>query len=538
MGSFVERWVPREVPAARANEYVERGWWDDRTLGMVLLDGLREAGGLPFTVRSDIRPAKATFAEVLDLARRVAAGLEQLGVGAGDVVAFQLPNWLEAGVTFYAAALLGCVVAPVVHFYGRKELSYILRDSGARVLVTADTFGHLDYLATLDDLRPQLPDLEYVVVVGDGDRVPSDAIGFDALVESAATPLGDARPVDPTAPALVAYTSGTTSDPKGVVHTHRTIGFEIRQLAATQPDSKPMLVGAPVGHGIGMLAALLLPVQRRIPIHLIDVWDPGRVLAAMLEDQVLSGHGATYFLTSLLDHPDFGPAHQQLMSHIGLGGAPVPAAVGERAAALGISTIRMYGSTEHPSITGCTHADPAAKRLHTDGRPLPGVEVRLAGDGEIVSRGPDCFAGYTTAELTARVFDDGGWYHTGDVGVFDGDGFLTITDRKADVIIRGGENVSPAEVEEVLARLDSIAEVAVVAAPDARLGEHGCAFVRLHPGGAIGLLDLRAALEDAGVARQKWPEDVRVVEDFPRTASGKIQKFALRAQLRAEEGIS
>jgi acyl-CoA synthetase (AMP-forming)/AMP-acid ligase II len=191
----------------------------------------------------------------------------------------------------------------------------------------------------------------------------------------------------------------------------------------------------------------------------------------------------------------------------------------------------MYGSTEHPSITGSTHDDPLEKRAGTDGHPLDGCEVRLADDGEIESRGPDCFAGYTDAELTASVFDDDGWYRTGDIGVLDADGYLTITDRKSDVIIRGGENVSAAEVEGVLAHIDGVLECAVVAAPDARLGEHACAFIR---GTAPSLADVQAAMATAGLARQKWPEEIREIADFPRTASGKIQKFVLRQQLREE----
>jgi acyl-CoA synthetase (AMP-forming)/AMP-acid ligase II len=230
-----------------------------------------------------------------------------------------------------------------------------------------------------------------------------------------------------------------------------------------------------------------------------------------------------------------------------MGGAPVPRAVAERTSALGMSMIRMYGSTEHPSTTGSTHsADPPHKGMYTDGRPLPGVEIRLVdesgGDvevgqpGEILSRGPDCFEGYTDPALTAAAFVDGSWYATGDVGVVDEDGYLTITDRKKDIIIRGGENVSAAEVEELLLRLPGVAEAAVVAAPDARLGEHGCAFVRLLPDADAGLtLDaVRSHLAAAGLARQKWPEELRVATDFPRTASGKVQKFVLREKLRAD----
>jgi acyl-CoA synthetase (AMP-forming)/AMP-acid ligase II len=222
----------------------------------------------------------------------------------------------------------------------------------------------------------------------------------------------------------------------------------------------------------------------------------------------------------------------------------VPAAVTERATNLGISIVRSFGSTEHPSITGNRHEAPLEKRLYTDGRPLPGVELRLVDDdgrdvevgepGEILSRGPDCFVGYTDPDATRAAVDADGWYSTGDIGVLDADGYLAITDRKKDIIIRGGENVSAAEVEELLARLPGVAECAVVAAPDARLGEHACAFLRLAPAAPeTALTDVRAHLERAGLARQKWPEELHVVDDFPRTASGKVQKFVLRQQLRA-----
>ena len=205
----------------------------------------------------------------------------------------------------------------------------------------------------------------------------------------------------------------------------------------------------------------------------------------------------------------------------------------ERATALGISIVRAFGSTEHPSITGATHDLPEHKRITTDGRPLLGVEVRLLDDGEILSRGPDLFAGYTDPALTAAAVDADGWYHTGDIGVLDDDGWLTITDRKKDIIIRGGENISAAEVEDLLLRLPGVAEAAVVAAPDERLGEHACAFLRLAPGASEPTLpDVRIHLEAAGLARQKWPEELHTVTDFPRTASGKIQKFALRDRLR------
>jgi len=536
-------WQLRVPPADLTARYTRDGSWADDTLGEILATGLADGGHLAFKVRSRLRPYAGTLADVAGLARRVAGGLRARGVGAGDLVAFQLPNWMEAAATFWATAFLGAVPVPIVHFYGLKEVGFILRQSGARVLVTADRFGHLDYLANLDSIRPDVPGLELVAVVSDG-AIPKEYLPFTALADADAV---DAPVrVDPSAPALVAYTSGTTADPKGVVHAHRTIGSEIRQLGAMQAGGDiPALTGAPVGHGIGMLAALLIPVFRRDPIHLIDVWDPATVLAAMLEEHVYSGAGATFFLTSLLDHPDFTDEHRALMRHIGMGGSAVPAAVTDRADAMDISIVRMYGSTEHPSITGSRHQEPREKRLYTDGHPLPGVEIKLLDDdgkevaagvpGEIHSRGPDCFPGYTDPALTSECFDADGWYTTGDVGVLDDDGYLSIVDRKKDIIIRGGENVSALEVEELVLRIPGVAEVAVVAAPDARLGEHACAFVRPLAEAEVPSVDaVRAHLEGAGLARQKWPEEVRAIEEFPRTPSGKIQKFALRDRLRAE----
>jgi acyl-CoA synthetase len=320
----------------------------------------------------------------------------------------------------------------------------------------------------------------------------------------------------------------------------------VRQLLGIQaPGDRPMLVGAPVAHAIGMLAGLLGPPYRSQPVHLIDVWEPARVLDAMVEADLTAGAGATFFCQSLLDAPGFGPEHVERMGHVGLGGSAVPAAFADRAEGLGIGIARSYGSTEHPSTTGSQWEMPREKRNHTDGRPLAGVEVRIVdasgrdltvGEaGEIWSRGPDLFTGYTNPALTEEAVDADGWYATGDIGVLDADGFLTITDRKKDIIIRGGENVSAAEVEGVMARLPGVAEVAAVAAPDARLGEHVCAFVRGAPGGDVPDLNaVRTHLEAAGLARQKWPEELRVVDELPRTPSGKVKKYMLRELLREE----
>ena len=512
----------RQLPPELVERYEHEGWWTRETIGDMLARGLKAAPDIEFRVHSDVRPWSGTVGEVEIVARRLAAGLRRRGVGPGDVVAFQLPNWMEAAAVFWATSFLGATVVPIVHFYGRKELGFILRESSPKVFVCAERFGYTEY-------QPDLcADIPIVGVVGRD---------FDDLLD--AEPFEGVLPTDPAAPALLAFTSGTTSDPKGVVHSHRTLGFETRQLAARYPaDRGTQLTGAPVGHFIGMVNAFLIPLLDNSPINLLDVWNPARAIELMESDGLVIGGGATYFITSLLDHPDFDPGrHLKYMKYAGLGGSTVPAAVTRRLDSLGITVFRAYGSTEHPSITSSLVTHPVDKRLFTDGCVSPGVEIRLTEDGEILSRGPDLCMGYTDPELTARMFDEDGWYHTGDIGVLDDDGFLTITDRKADFIIRGGENISALEVEEVLLTLPSVAEAAVVSAPDERLGEHAAAVLRLHPGHAMPTLDeLREHFRASGIAKQKWPEELHEVTEFPRTASGKIQKFRVRGDIAASRG--
>jgi acyl-CoA synthetase len=503
----------RVIPVELAKRYAQAGWWTPETLGELLARSLDASPDAGFHVHSAQRPWSGTFRDVEVVARRLAAGLRKRGVGPGDAVAMQLPNWMEAAATFWASAFLGAVVVPIVHFYGRKEVGHILSASRPKAFITAREFGRMKF-------EPDLcADVQIVGLVGDD---------FDDLLDD--EPMTGTLAADAAAPALIAFTSGTTRDPKGVVHSHQTLGFETRQLLENYPpDRGRQLTATPVGHFIGMLSAFLIPVLEGAPIDLVDVWDPGKVLALMKSDGLSIGGGPPYFVTSLLDHPDCDDDHRKLFTTVGLGGSTVPAAVTRRLADMGVFVFRSYGSTEHPSITGSGPDAPEDKRLYTDGNPRPGVEVRLTEDGEILSRGPDLCLGYTDPELTAEAFDDDGWYHTGDVGVVDDDGYLTITDRKADVIIRGGENISALEVEEVLLAMPQVAEAVVVAAPDARLGERAAAVLRTKSGHDMPTLDeVRAHFERAGVARQKWPEELHEAEDFPRTASGKVQKFVVR----------
>jgi len=538
------RWQLRRIPPELESAYVKGGWWTHDTLGAMIERQLAGYPSAEVSVWSRSRGWRGTYADIDAEARRLVALLREHGIQAGEAVAFQIPNWREAVVSFAALAMGGYVLVPIVHIYGRKEVSFILAESGAAAYISPLAFGHVNYVEIVA-VAPSSLRLHVVVAATELPPAPTDVtrVAWEASAEC--EPVSGLPVVRSDDVAMLAYTSGTTGDPKGVIHDHRTILSELSHMAPYMNPGKPNLMGSPVTHATGMLGAVLGPLVTGENIHVIDRWDPGHALEVMLAEGIGGGTGASVFLASLLDHPDFTSRHAATMERVGLGGAPVPVALGERAASLGIAIIRAYGSTEHPSTTGSQFDDPAEHRHRTDGQPLAGVELRLVDDegidvppgtpGEILSRGPDLCLGYTDPTLNAAAFDDDGWYHSGDIGVLDADGFLTITDRVKDIIIRGGENISAAEIEAALQTLHGVGEVAVVAVPDERLGEHACAFVRMQSNATpVTLADLAAHLSHAGMARQKWPEELRLVNDFPRTATGKIRKVDLREALRRE----
>ncbi|CAN5701487.1 AMP-binding protein [soil metagenome] len=470
-------------------------------------------------------------------ARAVAAGLRRLGVGPGDVVAVQLPNRLETLVAFQAVLLAGATLLPLVHVYGPREVGFILGESGARVLVVPDRWRAIDHAARVDDLRSACPELAHVVVVGEA---PAGTLPWPALaIADDGEPGADAPEV-----AVLAYTSGTTANPKGVQHTAPGILAEIE----TQPtmlgsrSGSVQLVSFPAGHVAGVVS-LLRCLVLGTPTIVTDGWDPARAL------ELISTYGVTYtsgtplHLVTLLDALEAGAPIGTLDEYL-VGAATVPGALVARADALGIHAFRCYGSTEHPTITSGARDDPLAKRQHTDGRPTPGTEVRVvdeAGlpvaegtDGEVVCRGPEQFVGYRDPGLDEDTWLPDRWLRTGDIGNLDAEGYLTITDRAKDVIIRAGETISSREVEDVLLSCPGVADAAVVAVPDGRYGERVGAFVVPGPGGPPDLAAVRAHFAAAGIARQKTPEVLEIRADLPRTPVGKVRKAELRDELRDE----
>ncbi|HLM05274.1 MAG TPA: AMP-binding protein [Blastococcus sp.] len=476
---------------------------------------------------------EVSLGELAADAERVAGALQGQGIGPGDVVAVQLASTYEGTVAQAAVALCGAVLLPIVQIYGPRELAFILNQSGAVALILPETFRGREHAAMIFRAMDRPPALRLVVVVGDVPTELEAAVPFTDLSGRLAHPF--AAPVlDRDARAMLVYTSGTTADPKGVQHSHRTLLDEVFSFPTRDLRQLALF---PAGHVAGLLGILRVLVHGT-PTVVMESWD--QALAARLVDdyRLTYGVGAPVQLTGLLDEQARGTASLATLAEFMTGAANVPPALIRRADRAGITAYRCYGSSEHPTISTGTIADPLDKRATTDGRIIAGSEVRIVDDegddlargvdGEIASRGGELFLGYTDAALDADAFLPGGWFRTGDVGRLDDDGYLTITDRKKDVIIRGGENISSKQVEDVLAEHPAVADVAAIGIPDPVMGERVCAVVVLRPGQGLDLDAVRAHFADSGLARQKTPEFLELVDEFPRTPSGKIQKFDLR----------
>ncbi len=485
-----------------------------------------------------------SLAALHEAGRCVAAGLSALGLRQGDVLAMQLPNWPEAVMTYVAAAELGVTIAPIVHIYGAAEVGYILEASRAKAIVIAATWRGTDFLQRLSSqTRPK--SLEQVIVVGAGAEVsPSDSVAWTSLLTADPSPLGDSP--DPRDRALLLYTSGTTGRPKGVVHTQGSIAAEIAQMVrfnemdGERGDDGVTLVSFPIGHMAGVLGAARAFYRSRHTIFM-EAWDPSEAARLVEQNCVTSTAGTPFHMLSLFEAADREGRSIDSISSFLLGATTISPTLIEAADARGIAAFRCYGSTEQPTVSCGRPSDSFADRAFTDGRLLPGIEVRIVNDndadvpadtpGEILSRGPDLMDGYTDSGDDALALTADRWYRSGDIGTLDARGFLTITDRLKDIIIRGGENIASKEVEDVLATHPGVREVAVVGVADERLGERLCAIVVCSTG-PISVEDLRAHVAANGLARQKAAEFVVLVDDMPRTASGKIQKHVLREMIR------
>ena len=532
-----------DLTAERVRDCTARGLWRDESVEGYLD---RWATRRPAKVAMVDGAGRCTYAELARTVERVAHGLAAHGVERGRVISCQLPNWQEFVVVLLAAARLGAVVNPIPPIYRASELRFMLNRLESCVAVVPGVFRGFDHAAMLAALRPELPRLEHVFVArgtpGEGQRP------FTTLTDTAWEARDGRRGLPGTGPNQVnevIFTSGTTGEPKGVMHTPNTVLAivhpVIERLALSERDA--ILMASTFAHQTGYLYGYCLTFALGATGVWLDVWDAGAAARLIAAERVTFTMGATPFLHDLT----YGAAGHDLSSlRVFISaGAPIPRPlVRDARARLGCAISAGWGMTENGLVTCNGLDDPEEKVFTTDGCPVHGMELRIVDDGgqplpagaegELLVRGPSQFVGYCKRpDFTRESYTADGWFRTGDRGRLDAEGYLAITGRAKDLIIRGGENIPVVEVENVLFTHPKVAGVAVVGMPDPRLGERACAVVIPRPGASLTLAELAAWLQDRQLARQKFPERLEIVSEFPMTPSGKIQKFRLR-QLVAE----
>ena len=534
MRSDAAPWAWLDIPAPHQRAFAGKGLWDERTIADMAFD---LAAQDPDFVAFVDGAATMTRAGLLAEAEALSVALHDRGLRSGDVLAFQVPNWREAAVINLAAALSGLVVNPIVPIYRDHETGQMLADCRARVLFVPSTFRNFDYAAMAARIQPGLPDLAHVFTVrGTG---PDD---FAALVAEG-WGRSFARPaVDPLGVKMVLYTSGTTGQPKGVLHSHVTLARILRTSAehwGVRPG-EATLMPSPVTHISGYANGLEAPLVCATRTVMMESWDARTALQLIEQHGLVGTVAATPFLVELAAAARETGNRLPSFRFFACGGAAVPADLIPQAseAFARCRPFRVFGASEVPLVTFGWPDDPHLAAT-TDGA-IVDYEVRIVdGDdhdlpdgqeGEILARGPGMMMGYADQQQTREAITADGFFRTGDLGVRSADGALTITGRKKDLIIRGGENISAKEIEDVLHLHPHVREAAVVAMPHERLGEGVCAFVILS--GETDATALAAHVAGSGLAKQKIPERFELVGDFPRTASGKVRKDQLRDMIK------
>jgi len=478
-----------------------------------------------------------SFAAYRDACLRAAAGLAGLGIGEGTPVSWQLPTRLEAMVLVGALARLGAVQNPILPFLREREVGFMTRQTGARFLFVPARFRGFDYAAMAQGLRAEAQGLQVVVIA-------------DALPEGSPGSLPPLPENDPAAVRWIFYSSGTTADPKGARHTDASVaapGMAMCRVLALRPQDRNAFV-FPFTHvgGIGWLFAGLMAGFAHI---VVEVFHLQRSIGFLAEHGVtIAGAGTVFHQAYLAAQQQAGrePIFPQVRAFPG-GGAPKPPQLfHDLLAATGAPIVSGYGLTEYPvAVMGCLD-DPPEKLALTEGRATPGTQLRLVTregapvapgeEGEVCVRGPHLCQGYVDPTLDQAAFDGEGFFHTGDLGRLDAEGYLRITGRLKDVIIRKGENVSAGELEEHLYEHPKVADVAVIGLPDAARGERVCAVVVCSDAAdPLRFEELAPFLEARGLARQKVPEQLELVPELPRNASGKVLKHVLRSRFEGLE---
>ncbi len=541
MPQFSTTLTPEQI-----QRYTASGAWPNRLLTDFLDDAVAISHDKVAIIDSR---GSITYGELSRQVTRCANALLALGLRAGDVMALQLPNWKEFLVAHLAATRIGVVSSLITPMSRDREVTHMLRLSDAKVLVIPDTFRGHDYRAMAARLRGELPDLRQVLVVGE----PSSnaEVSWQSFIAGA---LDDAPPAqlrpDANAVTEIVFTSGATGEPKGVMHTSNTIVAPQLALAASLQLTRDDVIhiASTIAHQTGFLNGVRLPIQLGATVVLQDVWNPQQMVEWIAQHRITVSSGSATFLLDLLRAKNLADCDLSSFRIFRCGGGPIPRALlreaREKLPHVGIHC--GWGQTENAVVTLTRIGAPDDKLLNTDGCAQPGMAVRVVDDtnrllpagteGRLQCRGPFMFVGYVKQEALTRENFDGEWFDTGDLATLDAEGFIRITGRLKDIIIRGGENIPVKYVEDTLYEDPRVQDAAIVGMPDPRLGERACAFVICRDGKSLDMQAMQDFLTERGVAKVYWPERLEIVDTLPRTANGKIRKADLRAQLAREAG--
>jgi cyclohexanecarboxylate-CoA ligase len=538
----------------------------ETTLAAAAVDWHTASGAYPNRLLNDFvddwakaRPLKTAivdarsrygYQELRARADTAALGFLDCGIRRGDVVTVQLPNSNEFVIIALALERIGAVINPVAPIFRQRELRSILGLARSRATVMPASFRGFDYPAMYAELGGEFPALATQVVIGED--VPRGFLDWHELLDRGAerdalrAELGLLRPDSNEVIELI-FTSGTTGEPRGVMHTANTISAgadPIRRILGVSA-SDVCHMASTLGHQTGFLYGMQLALRSGARLVLQETWDPVHFVKLLDAERITYTMGATPFLADTLGAPNLADHDTSSLRIFLCGGAPLPRPLAERAIErLSCRLVPVWGLTETGIVTLVSPEDPAAKIAESDGTPYPGAAIAVRSEdgkaapagveGDLWTRTPAMFVGYSQGRsFTARFFDDEGWFDTGDRATVDADGFIRITGRSKDLIIRGGENVPVKEIEDVLIRHPGVRNVALVAVPHPRLGEIGCACVVPDGSARLSLGELCEFLDEQRVTRQFWPEQLLMLDALPLTPSGKVQKFLLREMAAA-----
>ncbi|HCE0017284.1 TPA: medium-chain fatty-acid--CoA ligase [Escherichia coli] len=525
----------------RRAAYRQQGLWGDASLADYWQQTARAMPDKIAVV--DNHGASYTYSALDHAASCLANWMLAKGIESGDRIAFQLPGWCEFTVIYLACLKIGAVSVPLLPSWREAELVWVLNKCQAKMFFAPTLFKQTRPVDLILPLQNQLPQLQQIVGV-DKLAPATSSLSLSQIIADN-TPLTTAITTHGDELAAVLFTSGTEGLPKGVMLTHNNILASERAYCArlnlTWQDV--FMMPAPLGHATGFLHGVTAPFLIGARSVLLDIFTPDACLALLEQQRCTCMLGATPFVYDLLNLLEKQPADLSALRFFLCGGTTIPKKVARECQQRGIKLLSVYGSTESSPHAVVNLDDPLSRFMHTDGYAAAGVEIKVVDDarktlppgceGEEVSRGPNVFMGYfDEPELTARALDEEGWYYSGDLCRMDEAGYIKITGRKKDIIVRGGENISSREVEDILLQHPKIHDACVVAMPDERLGERSCAYVVLKaPHHSLSLEEVVAFFSRKRVAKYKYPEHIVVIEKLPRTASGKIQKFLLRKDI-------